>query len=43
LKDVVIAPHLAWLILETLQRNFENAMRNMMKVRAGLPQESRVA
>jgi lactate dehydrogenase-like 2-hydroxyacid dehydrogenase len=43
LKNVVVAPHLAWLILETLQGNFEDAMRNVKKVRAGLPPESRVA
>jgi len=43
LKNVVVAPHLACLTLETLQRSIEVAMRNVKKLRAGLPLENRVA
>jgi lactate dehydrogenase-like 2-hydroxyacid dehydrogenase len=43
LSDVVVAPQLAWLTLETLQRSIEGAMRNVKKLRAGLPLKNRVA
>jgi phosphoglycerate dehydrogenase-like enzyme len=43
LKNVVLAPHLAWLTQETLQRSIEGALRNVKKLRAGLPLENRVA
>jgi phosphoglycerate dehydrogenase-like enzyme len=43
LKNVVVAPHLAWLTQETLERSVEGALRNVDKLRAGLPLENRVA
>jgi phosphoglycerate dehydrogenase-like enzyme len=43
LKNVVAAPHLAWLTQETLQRSIEGALRNVNNLRAGLPLENRVA
>jgi phosphoglycerate dehydrogenase-like enzyme len=43
LKNVVAAPHLAWLTQETLQRSIEGALHNVNKLRAGLPLENRVA
>jgi hypothetical protein len=43
LKNVVVAPQLAWPTLETLQRSIDGAMRNVKKLRAGLPLENRVA
>lgn len=43
LKNVVIAPHLAWLTQETLERSVSAAMRNVAHLRAGLPLENRVA
>ena len=43
LKNVVLAPHLAWLTQETLQRSIECALRNVKKLRAGLPPDNRVA
>jgi phosphoglycerate dehydrogenase-like enzyme len=43
LKNVVTAPHLAWLTRETLQRSIEGALRNVNKLRAGVPLENRVA
>lgn len=42
LKNVVLAPHLAWLTQETLQRSIEGALRNVNKLRAGVPLENRV-
>jgi len=43
LKNVVVAPHLASLILETLQGNFEDAVRNVKKVRRAYRRRVRVA
>lgn len=43
LKNVVAAPHLAWLTRETLERSIEGALRNVANLRAGLPLENRVA
>jgi phosphoglycerate dehydrogenase-like enzyme len=43
LKNVVATPHLAWLTRETLERSIEGALRNVDKLRAGLPLESRLA
>jgi len=43
LNNVVIAPRRAWLTLEKLQRSIDAAMRNVKKLRAGLPLENRVA
>jgi phosphoglycerate dehydrogenase-like enzyme len=43
LKNVVTAPHLAWLTQETLERSIQGALRNVDKLRAGLPLENRVA
>ena len=43
LKNVVAAPHLAWLTRETLERSIEAALRNIDRLQAGLPLESRVA
>jgi phosphoglycerate dehydrogenase-like enzyme len=43
LQNVVAAPHLAWLTQETLQRGIEGALRNVNKLRAGIPLENRVA
>ena len=43
LKNVVAAPHLAWLTQETLARSIEAALRNVRNLRAGLPLENRVA
>ena len=42
-KNVVAAPHLAWLTQETLQRSIEGALRNVNNLHAGLPLENRVA
>ena len=42
-ENVVTAPHLAWLTGETLQRSIEAALRNMNKLRSGVPLENRVA
>jgi phosphoglycerate dehydrogenase-like enzyme len=43
LKNVVAAPHLAWLTGETLARSVQAALRNVEKLEAGLPLENRVA
>jgi phosphoglycerate dehydrogenase-like enzyme len=43
LRNVVVAPHLAWLTGETLQRSIEAALRNVNNLGAGLPLENRVA
>jgi lactate dehydrogenase-like 2-hydroxyacid dehydrogenase len=43
LRNVVLAPHLAWLTLETLQRSIDGAMRNVKKLRDDLSLENRVA
>jgi phosphoglycerate dehydrogenase-like enzyme len=43
LRNVVAAPHLAWLTQETLQRSIEGALHNVDRLRAGLPLENRVA
>lgn len=43
LKNVVAAPHLAWLTRETLERSIQAALQNVNKLRAGLPLENRVA
>jgi phosphoglycerate dehydrogenase-like enzyme len=43
LKNVVVAPHLAWLTQETLERSIAAALRNVDNLRAGLPLEHRVA
>jgi phosphoglycerate dehydrogenase-like enzyme len=43
LKNVVAAPHVAWLTRETLERSVEAARRNVERLRAGLPLENRVA
>jgi phosphoglycerate dehydrogenase-like enzyme len=43
LRNVVLAPHLAWLTRETLQRSIEGALRNVKKLRDDLPLENRVA
>jgi len=42
-KNVVAAPHLAWLTGETLQRSIEAALRNVNKMRTGVSLENRVA
>src|SRR6185503_1588492 len=36
LRNVVTAPHLAWLTQETLQRSIEGALRNVNKLRTGV-------
>jgi phosphoglycerate dehydrogenase-like enzyme len=43
LKNVVVAPHLAWLTQETLERSVEEALRNVNNLHAGLPLQNRVA
>ena len=43
LKNVVLTPHLAWLTVETLARSVEEALRNVVNLRGGLPLENRVA
>jgi phosphoglycerate dehydrogenase-like enzyme len=43
LKNVVAAPHLAWLTAETLERSIEAALANVERLAAGLPLENRVA
>jgi len=43
LSNVVATPHLAWLTRETLERSIERALHNVIKLRAGLPLENRVA
>lgn len=43
LKNVVAAPHLAWLTQETLARSIEAASRNVRNLRSGLLLENRVA
>jgi phosphoglycerate dehydrogenase-like enzyme len=43
LKHVVAAPHLAWLTTETLERSVVAALRNVEKLKAGLPLDNRVA
>jgi len=43
LSNVVAAPHLAWLTRETIERSIEGALHNVIKLRAGLPLENRVA
>jgi phosphoglycerate dehydrogenase-like enzyme len=43
LKNVVATPHLAWLTQETLQRSIDGALRNVNKLRTGVPLENRVA
>ena len=42
-KNVVAAPHLAWLTQETLQRSIEGALHNVNKLRTGVPLKNRVA
>jgi D-3-phosphoglycerate dehydrogenase len=41
--NVVVAPHLAWLTRESLERNIEDALRNLNNLSTGLPLENRVA
>jgi phosphoglycerate dehydrogenase-like enzyme len=43
LKNVVTAPHLAWLTRETLERSIEAALRNVEHLKANLPLDNRVA
>ena len=43
LKNVVAAPHLAWLTQQTLDRSIAAALRNVEHLRVGLPLENRVA
>jgi phosphoglycerate dehydrogenase-like enzyme len=43
LENVVVAPHLAWLTRETLQRSIDGALRNVNKLRKGVSLENRVA
>jgi phosphoglycerate dehydrogenase-like enzyme len=43
LKNVVTAPHLAWLTQETLERSIEGALHSVDNLRAGLPLANRVA
>lgn len=43
LKNVVMAPHVAWLTQETLERSIAIALRNVENLRAGLSLEHRVA
>jgi phosphoglycerate dehydrogenase-like enzyme len=43
LKNVVTTPHLAWLTRETLERSIDGALRNVERLRAGLPLGSRIA
>jgi phosphoglycerate dehydrogenase-like enzyme len=43
LRNVVATPHLAWLTQETLRRSIEGALRNVKKLRDGLPLDNRVA
>ena len=43
LRNVVCAPHLAWLTQETLERSLDAALENVMRLKAGAPLENRVA
>jgi phosphoglycerate dehydrogenase-like enzyme len=43
LKNVVAAPHLAWLTRETLERSIGAALENVRKMQSGLPLRNRVA
>ena len=43
LRNVVAAPHLAWLTTETLERSVAAALRNVEKLKGGLPLDNRVA
>jgi phosphoglycerate dehydrogenase-like enzyme len=43
LKNVVAAPHLAWLTRETLDRSIAAALENVKRLREGLPLRNRVA
>lgn len=43
LENVVLAPHIAWLTQETLQRSLEAAMENVRRLAAGDPLRNRVA
>jgi phosphoglycerate dehydrogenase-like enzyme len=43
LKNVVATPHLAWLTTETLGRSIAAALRNVEKLKAGLPLSNLVA
>jgi phosphoglycerate dehydrogenase-like enzyme len=43
LKNVVAAPHLAWLTRETLDRSIAAALENVKRLREGLPLLNRVA
>jgi phosphoglycerate dehydrogenase-like enzyme len=43
LRNVVCAPHLAWLTQETLERSLSAALDNVKRLRAGAPLEKRVA
>jgi phosphoglycerate dehydrogenase-like enzyme len=43
LPNVVVAPHVAWLTPETLDRSLEVAMQNCGRIRAGEPLLNRVA
>ena len=43
LRNVVCAPHLAWLTQETLERSLAAALENVKRLKAGAPLENRVA
>jgi phosphoglycerate dehydrogenase-like enzyme len=43
LRNVVCAPHVAWLTQETLERSLEAAFENVRRLTSGAPLENRVA
>jgi phosphoglycerate dehydrogenase-like enzyme len=43
LRNVICAPHLAWLTQETLERGLAAALQNVKLLKAGAPLENRVA
>jgi phosphoglycerate dehydrogenase-like enzyme len=43
LRNVVCAPHLAWLTQETLERSLAAALENVKRLKAGAPLENRIA
>lgn len=43
LKNVVAAPHVAWMTQETLTRSIDAALENVRRLRAALPLRNRVA
>ena len=43
LRNVICAPHLAWLTQETLERSLAAALENVKRLKTGAPLENRVA